>query len=94
VVESDKSFLHQKLVDSIKMNNMREARNYGLTAEEKAEVKRAEVETKLAKEREARQEKERLEAEEAAERVRNQMEWVRESVFDFVLRFLIGLHNH
>ena len=76
------------------MNNMREARNYGLTAEEKAEVKRAEVETKLAKEREARQEKERLEAEEAAERVRNQMEWVRESTFDLVLRFLIGLHNH
>lgn len=75
VVEEDKSFLHKKLVDSIKMNNMKEPRNYGLTAEERAELKRVEVETKLVKEREARQEKERLEAEEAAERVKNQTEW-------------------
>lgn len=88
VVETDKSFLHKKLVDSIKMNNMKEPRNYGLTAEEKAEMKRVEVETKLVKEREARQEKERLEAEEAAERVKNQLEWV--GFFGFVsvkLRF-------
>lgn len=75
VVESDKSFLHKKLVDSIQMNNMKEPRNYGLTTEEKAELKRVEVETKLIKDREARQEKERLESEEAAERVKNQTEW-------------------
>lgn len=75
VIEEDKSFLHSKLVDSIKMNTLKEARNYGLTMEEKAEMKRIEVETKLVKEREAGQEKERLEAEEAAERVKNQTEW-------------------
>ncbi len=80
VVESDKSFLHQKLVDSIKMNTLKEPRNYGLTAEERAEMKRTEVETKLIKEREARQEKDRLEAEEAAERVKNQTEWVSTSL--------------
>lgn len=76
VIEEDKSFLHQKIVDGIKMNTMKEPRNYGLTAEEKAELKRVEVETKLIKEREERQEKERLEAEESAERVRKQTEWV------------------
>lgn len=75
VVEDDKSFLHKKLVDSISINNMKEPRNYGLTNEERAEMKRIEIETKLTKDREARQEKERLEAEEAAERVKNQSEW-------------------
>jgi len=75
VIEEDKSFLHQKLIDGVKMNTMKEPRNYGLTAEEKAELKRVEVETKLIKEREERQEKERLEAEESAERVRKQTEW-------------------
>jgi len=81
VIETDKSFLHQKLVDSIKMNTLKDPRNYGLTAEEKLEKKRLEVETKLVTEREARQEKERLEAQEAAERVKNQIEWVKLIIF-------------
>ena len=81
VIEEDKSFLHKKIVDAIKMNNMKETRNYGLSPDEKAELKRVEVETKLIKEREERQEKERLEAEEAAERVKKQTEWVFWQIF-------------
>ena len=76
VVEDDKSFLHKSIVDRIMMNYMKEPRNYGLTADEKAEMKRQEVENRIVKEREERQERERLEAEEAAERVKKQTEWV------------------
>lgn len=76
VVEDDKSFLHKNIVDRIVMNYMKESRNYGLTPDEKAELKRSEIEAKIVREREDRQERERLEAEEAAERVKKQSEWV------------------
>ena len=51
-------------------------RNYGLTIEEKEEIKRQEEEARLKKEEEDRREKEKQEAEEAAERMRRQEEWV------------------
>ena len=76
VVEDDKSFLHKNIVYRIVMNYMKESRNYGLTPDEKAELKRSEIEAKIVREREDRQERERLEAEEAAERVKKQTEWV------------------
>ncbi len=76
VIEEDKSYLHKQVVDMIKVNYLKDARNYGLSVEEKAELKRIELETKLIKEREQREERERLEAEEAAERVKKQNEWV------------------
>lgn len=75
VIEDDKSFLHKSIVDRIIMNYMKEPRNYGLTPDEKAELKRVEVEAKIVKEREERQERERLEAEEATERVKKQTDW-------------------
>ena len=75
-IEDDKSLLHKNLVDFIKINFMKETRNYGLTADEKAELKRVEIETKLIKEREEREERERLESEEASERIKKQTEWV------------------
>ena len=75
-IEDDKSYLHKQVVDMIKTNYMKEPRNYGLSAEEKAELKRIELETKLIKEREQREERERLEAEETAERIKKQNEWV------------------
>lgn len=76
VIEEDKSYLHKQVVDMIKVNYLKEPRNYGLSTEEKAELKRIELETKMVKEREQREERERLEAEEAAERIRKQNEWV------------------
>jgi adenylate kinase len=76
IIEEDKSFLHKQIVDRIIMNYMKDSRNYGLTPDEKAELKRIEVEAKIIKEREDRQERERLEADEAAERVKKQSEWV------------------
>ena len=76
VIEEDKSHLHKNIVDLIKTNYMKEPRNYGLTPDEKAELKRVEIETKLIKEREQREERERLEAEEASERIKKQTEWV------------------
>jgi adenylate kinase len=75
VIEDDKSFLHKNVVDMIKLNYMKDTRNYGLSTEEKAELKRAEIEKRLAKEREEREQRERLEAEEAAERVKKQSDW-------------------
>jgi len=75
VIEEDKSFLHKNVADMIKLNYMKDARNYGLSAEEKAELKRAEIEKRLAKERDEREQRERLEAEEAAERVKKQADW-------------------
>lgn len=75
LVEEDKSFLHKSLVETIKSNYMKEARNYGLSAAEKAELKRKEVEQRLVKERQAREERERLEAEETNERIKKQIEW-------------------
>ncbi len=75
VIEDDKSFLHKNVADMIKLNYMKDARNYGLSAEEKAELKRAEIEKRLAKERDEREQRERLEAEEAAERVKKQADW-------------------
>jgi len=76
LIEDDKSLLHKNLVEMIKINYMKDARNYGLTLEEKAELKRVEIETKLIKEREEREERERLESEEANERIKKQTEWV------------------
>jgi adenylate kinase len=76
VVEEDKSYLHKNLVEMIKKNYLKEARNYGLTQSEKEELKRIELEKKLVKDREEREERERLEAEEAVERVKKQGEWV------------------
>lgn len=75
LIEDDKSLLHKNLVEIIKINYMKETRNYGLTLEEKAELKRIEIETKLVKEREEREERERLESEEASERIKKQSEW-------------------
>ena len=76
VIEDDKSFLHKSIVARIIMNYLKEPRTYGLTPDEKAELKRVEVEAKIVKEREERQERERLEAEEATERVKKQTDWV------------------
>jgi adenylate kinase len=76
LIEEDKSLLHKQLVEMIKINYMKQTRNYGLTSEEKAELKRVELETRLVKEREEKEERERLEAEEAGERVKKQSEWV------------------
>ncbi len=76
VIEDDKSYLHKSVVEMIKVNYLKEPRNYGLSVEEKAELKRVELETKLIKEREQREERERLEADEAAERIKKQNEWV------------------
>lgn len=76
IVEEDKSYLHKNLVDGIKLNYMKDPRNYGLSPVEKAELKRIEIEARLLKERQEREERERLEAEEAAERVKKQSEWV------------------
>ena len=75
-LEEDKSYLHKSVADMIKVTHMKDPRNYGLTSEEKAELKRIEMETKLIREREQREERERLEAEEAAERIKKQNEWV------------------
>ncbi len=47
LIEDDKSLLHKNLVEMIKINYMKEPRNYGLTIDEKAELKRVEIETKL-----------------------------------------------
>lgn len=82
LIEDDKSLLHKNLVEMIKMNYMKQARNYGLSPEEKAELKRVELESRLVKEREEREERERLEAEEAGERVKKQSEWV----YNFILK--------
>ena len=76
LIEDDKSLLHKNLVEMIKINYMKNTRNYGLTLDEKAELKRIEIETKLIKEREEREERERLESEEANERIKKQTEWV------------------
>jgi adenylate kinase len=76
LIEEDKSLLHKQLVEMIKMNYLKQPRNYGLSPDEKAELKRVELETKLVKDREEREERERLEAEEATERVKKQSEWV------------------
>ena len=76
VIEEDKTLLHKQIVDAIIMNDMKEPRNYGLSPEEKAELKRQEIENRLIKEREQREERERLEVEEASERIRKQNEWV------------------
>jgi adenylate kinase len=80
-IEQDKSYLHKEIVDKIKINYMKEPRNYGLTLEEKAELKRIEIENKLIKEKEEREERERLEADEAEERMKKQSEWVNISLF-------------
>lgn len=76
IVEEDKSFMHKQIVDSIRINLMKEPRNYGLSPAEKAELKRIETEKKLIKDKEEREERERLEAEELAERLKKQNEWV------------------
>ena len=76
LIEDDKSLLHKNLVEMIKINYMKDTRNYGLTLDEKAELKRIEIETKLIKERGEREERERLESEEANERIKKQTEWV------------------
>jgi hypothetical protein len=76
IIEEDKSYLHKNIVDLIKVNYMKEARNYGLTVDEKEALKKIETEEKLKKEREEKEERERKEAEEAVERVRKQTEWV------------------
>ncbi len=76
VIEDDKSYLHKNIADGIKMNYMKDARNYGLTAEEKDLLRRVEVEEKLKKDREEKEERERRENEENEERVRKQIEWV------------------
>ena len=81
VIEEDKTLLHKKIVDAIIMDNMKEPRNYGLSPEEKAELKRIEIENRLMKEREQREERERLEVEEASERIRKQNEWVSHILF-------------
>ena len=72
VIEDDKSYLHKNIVDAIKMNYMKESRNYGLTPEEKDLLKRIEVEATLKKEREEKEERERKENEENEERIRKQ----------------------
>ena len=81
LIEDDKSLLHKNLVEMIKINYMKEPRNYGLTLDEKAELKRIEIESKLVKEREEREERERLESEEASERIKKQTEWVGNFLF-------------
>ena len=87
LIEEDKSLLHKKLVEMIKINYMKQPRNYGLSPDEKAELKRLDLEAKLVKDREEREERERLEADEAAERVKKQTEWV----FILILKILIEL---
>ena len=82
-IEDDKSYLHKAIVDRIKLNHMKQPRNYGLSPTEKAEQKRIELENQLVRERLQREERERLEAEEATERVRKQTEWVNK-LFVFV----------
>jgi adenylate kinase len=76
VIEEDKSYLHKNIVDLIKVNYMKEPRNYGLTVDEKETLKKTETEERLKREREEKEERERKEAEEAVERVRKQTEWV------------------
>jgi hypothetical protein len=75
-IEDDKSYLHKNIVSAIKMNYMKDSRNYGLTPEEKDLLKRIEVEATLKKEREEKEERERKENEENEERIRKQIEWV------------------
>lgn len=74
-IEDDKSYLHKNIVSAIKMNYMKDSRNYGLTPEEKDLLKRIEVEATLKKEREEKEERERKENEENEERIRKQIEW-------------------
>lgn len=76
VIEEDKSVMHSKIVDMIKVNYMKESRNYGLTREEKDLMKKIEVEEKLEKERNEKQERDKRSAEEIAEREKNRKEWV------------------
>lgn len=76
-IEDDKSYLHKNIADAVKMNYMKESRNYGLTPEEKDLLKRIEIEASLKKEREEKEERERKENEENEERIRKQIEWVK-----------------
>jgi adenylate kinase len=76
MIEEDKSFMHRKIVEMIKMNYLKESRNYGLTQEEKDLMKKIEIEEKLEKERLEKQERDKQSAEEIAEREKNQKEWV------------------
>ena len=76
VVEEDKSLLHKSIVDMIKVNYMKEPRNYGLTPEERETRRKIEIEERLAKERDEKEERERRAAEETLERVKKQTEWV------------------
>lgn len=87
VVEEDKSYLHKHIVDTIKINYMKESRNYGLTIEEKELLKKIEIEEKLKKEREEREENERKENEEQAERIKKQLEWVNLKELLILLKF-------
>ena len=76
VIEDDKSYLHKTIVDAIKIKNMNDPRNYGLTPEEKDLIRRVEIEEAIKKDREEKEERERKENEENEERIRKQIEWV------------------
>ena len=49
VIEDDKSYLHKTIVDAIKIKNMNDPRNYGLTPEEKDLIRRVENEERIRK---------------------------------------------